>query len=67
VNIIVIRVKINKEQTTRATIYIYKVYNLFFKDYKTIYNKKSLLIIATTLHISSESILIEDFNLYYAI
>jgi len=38
-------VKINKEQTTCATIYIYRIYNLSFRNYKTIYNKRSLLVI----------------------
>jgi len=48
-------------------MHIYKVYNLSSKDYKTIYNKRSFLIIKTTLCIQSESILIENFNLYYMI
>jgi len=43
------RVKIDKEQTTCVTIYIYKVYNSFSKDYKIIYNKRNLSIIKTTL------------------
>ena len=46
-------------------MHIYKIYNLFFRDYNTIYDKESLLTIATTLRISSENVLIENFNLYY--
>jgi len=45
------RVKIDKEQTTRAIMHVYKVYNSLFKDYKTIYNKRNLLVIETTLRI----------------
>jgi len=60
-------VKIDKEQTTCATMHVYRIYNLSFKDYKTIYNKRSLLTIKMILYMQSKSILIEDFNLYYAI
>ena len=66
-NIISISIKIDSDQTIRTTIQIYNIYNLSSKDYKAIYNKKSLSIIATILRISSENVLVEDFNLYYAI
>ena len=61
------RVKIDKEQIARVIMHVYKIYNLFFKNYKVIYNKRSLLIIETILRILSENILIKDFNLYYVI
>jgi len=67
VNIIIMRVKSDEKQIVFATMHVYKVYNLFSKDYETIYDKRNLLIIEITLHISSESVLIKDFNLYYAI
>jgi len=67
VNIIIMRVKIDEKQIVFATMHVYKVYNLFSKDYETIYDKRNLLIIEIALHISSESVLIKDFNLYYTI
>ena len=48
-------------------MYIYKIYNLSFRDYDTIYNKKNLLAIATTLYISNKNILVENFNFCYTI
>jgi len=59
------RVEINKKRIAFATMHIYKLYNSFFKNYKTIYKKRSLLTIETTLRISSENVLIKNFDFYY--
>jgi len=48
-------------------MHTYKVYNLSSKNYDAIYNKKSLLVIATILRMSNKSVLVKDFNFYYTI
>jgi len=60
------RVEIDKERIVFTIIHVYKVYSSFSKNYKTIYDKRSLLIIKTTLYILSENVLIKNSNLYYA-
>ncbi len=60
-------IEIDKNQTTYIKVYIYKVYNLSFRNYDAIYNKESSSTIATTLRISNENVLIENFNFYYII
>jgi len=59
------RVKIDEKRIVLVIMHIYKAYSSSFKDYKTIYNKRSLLVIETTLRMSSESVLIKNFNFYY--
>jgi len=54
-------------QAIYKTMYIYKVYNLLSRDYKTIYKKRSLLTIKIALRILGKSILTGDFNLHYSI
>jgi len=46
---------------------MYKIYNLFSRNYKTIYNKRSFLAIKTILRISNKNVLIENFNFYFTI
>ncbi len=48
-------------------MHIYRAYNSSSRDYDAIYNKESLLVIAIVFRMLSESVLIENFNLYYTI
>jgi len=61
-----LQIQTSNAQVICELIYIYKVYNASFRNYKII-KKKSLLEIETTLRMLKECVLIENFNLYYFI
>ncbi len=50
---------------TQKVIYIHEAYNLSLKDHKVIHEKENLSNIEKMLHMSRESILVEDFNLHH--
>jgi len=52
-------------QMTQKAIHIHEAYNLSFRDHKIIHEKENLSDIEKTLHMSKESILVEDFNLHH--
>ncbi len=65
VNIIMLQTLIDNAQMTQRVIHIHEVYNLSLRNHEIIHEKENLSDIEKTLHISKESILVEDFNLHY--
>ncbi len=49
----------------QRAIYIHEAYNSSFKDHKIIHEKENFSNIKKMLHMSKESILVEDFNLHH--
>jgi len=52
-------------QITQKVIHIHEAYNSLLRDHEIIHEKKNLLNIEKTLHMSKESILVKDFNLHH--
>ena len=52
-------------QTTQKVIHIHEAYNSSLRNYKIIHEKENLSNIEKTLHMSKESILVENFNLHH--
>jgi len=50
---------------TQKAIHIHEAYNLSFRDHEIIHEKENLSDIEKMLHMSKESILVEDFNLHH--
>ncbi len=50
---------------TQKAIHIHEAYNLSLKNHEIIHEKENLSDIEKTLHMSRESILVEDFNLHH--
>ncbi len=50
---------------TQKVIYIHEAYNLSLKNHEVIHEKENLSNIKKRLHMSRESILVEDFNLHH--
>ncbi len=50
---------------TQRVIHIHEAYNLSFRDHEIIHEKENISDIEKTLHMSRESILVEDFNLHH--
>ncbi len=49
----------------QKAIHIHEVYNSSFRDHKIIHEKENLSDVEKILHMSKESILVEDFNLHH--
>jgi len=49
----------------QRAIHIHEAYNSSFKDHEIIHEKENFSDIKKMLHMSKESILVEDFNLHH--
>jgi len=49
----------------QKTIHIYEAYNSSLRNHEVIHEKENLSNIEKMLHMSKESILVEDFNLHH--
>ncbi len=49
----------------QKAIHIHEAYNLSFRNHKIIHEKENLSNIKKMLHMSRESILVENFNLHH--
>ncbi len=65
VDTITLQTLINNAQMTQKAIHIHEAYNLSFRDHEIIHEKENLSDIEKMLHMSKESILVEDFNLHH--
>jgi len=50
---------------TQKAIHIHEAYNSPLRDHEIIHEKENLSDIEKTLHMSRQSILVEDFNLHH--
>jgi len=62
---IMFQIYFNDHEMKHELINIHEVYNLFSNSHNKTKDKSNLSMIKQTLHMQSESIIIEDFNLHH--
>jgi len=55
----------NNEVVNALSINIHEVYNLSLRSHNEAHNKRNLLLIKRAIIMLEESVIVDDFNLYY--